>query len=85
MRAHDDALASLAGALELNPDYHAARVELARTLELLGDTPQSLRQLELVLAHDRAHPEARALHARLTSRRPGAREVAAHGGTKRPS
>ena len=75
MGALDDALESLAHALQLNPDYHAARVELARTLEVLGDTPQALRQLGLVIAHDPGHAEARSLHERLTARRPGARAL----------
>lgn len=73
MGAFDDAVGSLAHALELNPEYHAARVELARTLELIGDTPQSLSQLALVIAHDPGHEEARTLHERLASRRLGGR------------
>ena len=71
--ATDDAIESFAHALELNPDYHTARVELARALEALGDTPQALAQLEQVLAADGSHAEARALHERLTSRRLGPR------------
>lgn len=76
--AHDDALESLARALELNPDFHAARIEFARALEAAGQTPQALRQLELVLARDGSHSAARQLHDLLTSRRPGARARAAH-------
>ncbi len=83
MGSYDDALASLAAALELHPDYHAARVELAQTLELLGDTQQALRQLALVLERDPEHAEAHALHARLTSRRPGAHAGARPHGTRR--
>ncbi len=71
--ATDDAIESLTLALELNPDYHAARVELARALETLGDTPQAIALLEQVLAVDAAHAEARALHERLSSRRRGSR------------
>jgi tetratricopeptide (TPR) repeat protein len=73
MGSYDDALASVTFALELNPDYHAARVELARTLEMLGDTPQSLRQLELVLTREPGQHEALALQELLTSRRPAGR------------
>jgi len=71
--ALDDAIESVTRALELHPDYHAARVELARVLEAIGDTQQAIRQLELVLAHDAAHADARALHERLAGRRLGAR------------
>lgn len=73
MGAFDDAIESLTRALELNADYHAARVELARTLEALGDTEHALRQLELVLDADAEHAEAGALHDRLASRRRGVR------------
>lgn len=69
MGALDDAIESLSHALEVHPDYHAARVEFARALERLGDTPQALAQLALVLAQDPAHAGARTLHERLTSRR----------------
>jgi tetratricopeptide (TPR) repeat protein len=71
--AIDDALESLVHALELHPEYHAARVELARALETLGDTPQALAQLDQVLAADPSHGEARTLHERLSSRRRGSR------------
>jgi tetratricopeptide (TPR) repeat protein len=71
--AHDDAIESLARALELNPDFHAARIELARALESVGQTPQALGQLDLVLAAEPAHSSARALHDQLTSRRRGGR------------
>lgn len=71
--AFDDALESLARALELHPDYHAARVEFARVLEATGDTPQAIGQLELVLAAAPGHAGATALHERWTARYRGAR------------
>jgi tetratricopeptide (TPR) repeat protein len=76
--AADDAIESLTHALELNPDYHAARVQLARALETQGDTPQALTQLEQVLGVDPGHAEARTLHERLSSRH---RRSHALGGT----
>jgi tetratricopeptide (TPR) repeat protein len=78
----DDALASLARALELHPDYHAARVQFARALEALGDLQQAGEQVALVLQEDPAHPQALELQARWTRRRdagsraaPGARKA----------
>lgn len=65
----DDALASLARALELHPDYHAARVEFARALEALGDIVQAGEQVALVLQEDPANPQALELQARWTRRR----------------
>ncbi|MCC6652194.1 MAG: tetratricopeptide repeat protein [Candidatus Eisenbacteria bacterium] len=76
MGATDDALESLSRALELNPDYHAARVEFARALEVVGDTSQALRQLEMVLSQQPSHAEARQLHERLSARRRGGRPLA---------
>ena len=70
---HDDAIESLARALELNPEFHAARIELARALEAIGQTPQALDQLDLVLGREPAHAAARQLHDQLTSRRRGGR------------
>jgi tetratricopeptide (TPR) repeat protein len=57
----DDALASLARALELNPDYHAARLMFARALDGLGQRAQALEQVQLVLQHDPEHGAAREL------------------------
>lgn len=54
----DDAVSSLARALELHPDYHAARVELARALEALGDLAQAEEQVAWVLQADPGHPRA---------------------------
>ncbi|MEO5989776.1 MAG: tetratricopeptide repeat protein [Candidatus Eisenbacteria bacterium] len=72
----DDAVDSLAHALELNPQYHAARVAFARALEATGDTHQALLQLRLVLGLEARHREARALHDRLAGRRRGVRTTA---------
>jgi len=66
----DDALASLARALELHPDYHTARVQLARALEALGDLVQAGEQVALVLQEDPAHPQAQELQARWSRRSP---------------
>ncbi|MCC6349041.1 MAG: tetratricopeptide repeat protein [Candidatus Eisenbacteria bacterium] len=71
--ALDDAIESLARALELNPSFHAARIELARALEAVGQTPQALDQIALVLECEPTHSAARQLHDQLTSRRPNAR------------
>jgi tetratricopeptide (TPR) repeat protein len=65
----DDAIASLAQALELHPDLHAARVQLARGLEALGDLVQAGEQVALVLREDPAHPQALELQERWTRRR----------------
>ena len=54
----DDAIATLARALELNPDYHAARVLLARALEASGDLRQAEEQVGLVLEADPRNPAA---------------------------
>lgn len=63
---HDDALSSLARSLELHPDYHAARVQLARALEALGDIGQARDQIALVLREDPRHPQALELEGRWT-------------------
>jgi tetratricopeptide (TPR) repeat protein len=55
---HDDALVALASALELNPDFHDARILLARALEGLGQTAQAGDQIALVLQHDPQNPTA---------------------------
>jgi tetratricopeptide (TPR) repeat protein len=66
---YDDALGSLARALELHPDYHVARVMFARTLEALGDAAQAVEQLALVLAVEPDHPQAAELHEAWVRRR----------------
>jgi tetratricopeptide (TPR) repeat protein len=81
-RGHfDDALATLAHALELNPDFHAARVQFARALEAVGALAQAGEQVALVLQRDPAHPQALELHERWTSRgrRPGSGKRAREG------
>ncbi len=65
---YDDALASLARALELNPDFHAARVQFARALEATGALGQAGEQVLLVLQSDPAHPQALELHERWSHR-----------------
>jgi tetratricopeptide (TPR) repeat protein len=74
-RGHaDDALASLARALEINPDYHAARVQFACALEAVGARAQALEQVALVLQVEPDHALALELHERWTARgRPAAR------------
>jgi tetratricopeptide (TPR) repeat protein len=68
-RGHfDDALASLARALELNPEFHAARVQFARALESVGALAQAGEQVALVLQQDPGHPQALELHERWTLR-----------------
>lgn len=77
----DDAVASLARALELHPDLHAARVQLARALEALGDLAQAGEQVALVLAEDPEHPQALELQERWSRRRDvRARGVTGRGG-----
>jgi tetratricopeptide (TPR) repeat protein len=65
----DDALASLGRALELHPDFHAARIQFARALEALGDLVQAAEQVTLVLREDPAHPQALELQERWVRRR----------------
>jgi tetratricopeptide (TPR) repeat protein len=72
----DDAIGSLARALELNPDYHAARIQFARALENLGDLAQAGEQVALVLQADPMHVQALDLQARWARRRAPARSDA---------
>jgi tetratricopeptide (TPR) repeat protein len=68
-RGHfDDALSTLARALELNPEFHAARLQFARALDGVGELAQAADQVALVLQRDPAHPQALGLHERWTSR-----------------
>jgi tetratricopeptide (TPR) repeat protein len=64
----DDALGSLARALELNPDFHDARVQFACALECVGETEHAARQLALVLESEPAHRRALELMAGWTER-----------------
>jgi protein O-GlcNAc transferase len=62
-RGHfDDALSTLARAVELNPDFHAARLQFARALDGMGELAQAAAQVALVLQRDPAHPQALELH-----------------------
>jgi len=66
---YDDALGSLARALELHPDFHHARVALARVLEAYGDVARATEQIAMVLQHEPGHPQALALQERWSRRR----------------
>ena len=67
----DDALASLARALELHPDFHAARVQVARALQALGETARAMEMLGQVLDAEPDHAEALELSRRWSSSLPG--------------
>jgi tetratricopeptide (TPR) repeat protein len=54
----DDALCSFARALELNPDFHGARVQMALSLDALGDRAGASEQLALVLQAEPGHAQA---------------------------
>ncbi len=73
MGAIDDAIESFTRALELNPDYHAARVQLALALDALGDSDEAVAQVLLVLEGEPEHAEAAELHALWSGRRRGNR------------
>ena len=64
----DDALCSLARALELHPRYHAARIQFARALEALGDVTQASEQVSFVLEEDPTNPQALQLQERWSRR-----------------
>lgn len=49
---YDDALCCFARALELNPEFHAARLQMALALDSLGDRAGASEQLALVLQAD---------------------------------
>lgn len=65
---YDDALDSLARALELNPDFHEARIQLAQAFEALGESAQAMEQLALVLEHDPENRMAAELEAAWSAR-----------------
>jgi len=65
----DDGIATLVQALELNPDFHSARLELARGLEARGEREAALNEVNLVLEVEPAHTDAVAIRDRLTGRR----------------
>jgi protein O-GlcNAc transferase len=55
---YDDAVASFARALELNPEFHTARVQLALALDALGARAEATEQIGLVLAAESDHAQA---------------------------
>src|SRR5204863_247511 len=69
-------------ALEINPDYHAARIVFARALESLGNLAQAGEQVALVLEADPAHAQALQLEQRWSRRRSPSR---ADAGVRKPS
>jgi tetratricopeptide (TPR) repeat protein len=74
---YDDALVALSRAIELHPEYHAARVMLARTLEALGLPEQAEEQIALVLQHAPDDPDALAHRREAAARSPRVRRAAA--------
>jgi tetratricopeptide (TPR) repeat protein len=70
----DDAMASLARALDLHPDFHAARLQVARALQALGETARAVEMLGQVLEAEPDHAEALEL---------GRRWAPAHAGRSR--
>ena len=79
----DDALASLARALELHPEFHAARVEFARALQALGETAHALEVLDQVIEAEPGHAEALELRQRWGS--PGRKRSKGGITTHKPS
>jgi tetratricopeptide (TPR) repeat protein len=76
----DDALCSFARALELNPEFHGARVQMALALDALGDRAGASEQLSLVLQAEPGHAQATELSERWLPRaRSGGREVGRKG------
>ena len=67
--ATDDAIESLSTALELNPNFHAARLQLARALAAAGQTLQALDLLDALLGTQPDHAEAGELRVSLASPR----------------
>lgn len=77
-RGHlDDAIASLARALELHPDFLEARALFAQALEALGLFAAAAEQASLVLERDAAHAGARAIRDRWAGRAPKPRRLTA--------
>jgi tetratricopeptide (TPR) repeat protein len=75
---YDDALASFARALELNPDFHAARIRFAHALEALGQSAQASEQVELVLERDPDHAQALELKKNWERSAKSARGIGGH-------
>jgi Tfp pilus assembly protein PilF len=55
---------SFSRALELNPDFHGARLELARALEASGQVVQAREEVALVLEQRPEDPVALEMQAR---------------------
>ncbi len=68
MGHYDDAVSSFARALELNAEFHAARVQLALALDAIGDRTAASEQLALVLQVEPDHNQARELLERWVPR-----------------
>jgi tetratricopeptide (TPR) repeat protein len=80
----DDGIASLVSALELNPDYHAARLQLARALDLRGERERALAEVRAVLEREPSHPDATALLDWLGGRRRPASGIGPRPDLRRP-
>jgi len=78
----DDAIASLARALELHSDFHAARLQLARVLEAQGDVARARDQVSRVLEADPQHAQALEMERRWSGR--GRRRRATGAATPEP-
>ena len=65
----DDGIASLVRALELNPGFHAARLQLAHGLDLRGERDRALAEVRSVLEREPSQPDALRLLERLGGRR----------------
>ena len=57
-------MSSFARALELNPEFHGARVHLAQALEALGSIREAQAQLLLVVESDPSNAQAAKLMVR---------------------
>lgn len=75
---YDDALASLGRALELNPNFHAARLQFARALDSLGQGAEAQEQVALVVEHDPTNVAALELQESWSRRRTRRAGVADH-------
>ena len=80
----DDAIASLARALEIHPDFHAARLQLARALEAQGDRARAEDEVALVLGAEPGHPLALEFEARWKRRARGRRGAGVSSRASRP-
>jgi tetratricopeptide (TPR) repeat protein len=77
-RGHvDDAVAALARALELHPDFLEARALFAGALESMGLFAAAAEQASFVLERDPAHAGARAIESRWSGHRRRSRRLTA--------